>query len=659
MSVLSDKTIYIERLRLRDLFSPCKVIYFEVSKPARFLLRFCPKGKFTDIQWRLPDVCNINGEYLEDLVYIDVANTYRKYEADRILQNDFVNGFWPEEKELIRIYFAKAISLKITQRMFYINYLETYRIKHHLAKLTFKVRDGLLFDYVKEYAASKSIGLTKGGSDWIETARNILFIFGCMFAFPLRELLSSLFNSRKFKGDGSKPFVGLWYNFNPVTLDQDKRSALFLLLKSGLPWNRVMLYFENTAAACDDKMVEEMDRLGLKYVAKKKGVTQSERVPEWSVSKTFFSTLFKRNRELVIHLVRHLGESIEATELFRFNATYALHYDFFKSMNIKVNVGLENFSTADVPKYLALKHAGGVRLCYQISNINTPNIHDRGAVTDVYFPFGPHYRKAVEESRSHVTSFLPAGYVTDYCFKSVKDKSQLLRKKLKEAGATFIVTFFDEGFGVGWTHPTREEAALNHDFFAQLVIDHPDIAVIFKPKKIVFSPGSPLVKKAIMTNRFVILNEGRYLINTFPAEAALASDITVGLFQSGTTNLESMVAGVPTFFLDLHKLYYLPEYAFGRDKLVFDSREKLRTALLELKNGGTYFRPKEFIDLVRSKDPFQDGKAIERIGDYIRWLMEQFDAGKSREEALIYASRKYEEKWLKQINQSNHAYSLS
>jgi hypothetical protein len=659
MSLSPDKTIFIERLRLRDLFHPHKVIYFDVSKPAAFLLRFCPKGKFTDIQWRLPNVSNVNGEYLEDLIYIDVAGLYKKYEAEHILHNDFVNGFWPEEKELIRIYFAKAISLKITQRMFYINYLETYRLKHNLSHLPFKVRDGLLFNYVKDYASAKSIDLSKAGRDWIETGRNMLFIFGCLFIFPLREFLSGLFNSRKFKDDVSKPFVGLWYNFNPITLDQDKRSALFLLLKSGLPWNRVMLYFENTAAACDDKMVDEMDRLGLKYIAKKRGVTQSKRVPEWSVSKDFFSTLFKRNYDLLLHLVRHLGESIEVTELFRFNATYALHYDFFKSMNIKANVGLENFSTADVPKYLALKYAGGARLCYQISNINTPNIHDRGVVSDVYFPFGPHYRKAVEESHSHVTSFLPAGYVTDYCFKSVKDKSQQLRSRLKEAGAKFVVTFFDEGFGVGRTHPTREEASRNHDFFAQLVLDHHDVAVIFKPKKIQFSPDSALVKQAIGTNRFVVLNEGRYLINTFPAEAALASDITVGLFQSGTTNLESMVAGVPTFFLDLHKLYYLPEYSFGRDQLVFDNRERLKAALSALKNGGTYFKPKEFTDLVKSKDPFQDGRAIERIGDYVRWLIEQFDAGKSREEALRFASQKYEEKWLKAINQSNHAYSLS
>ena len=44
-------------------------------------------------------------------------------------------------------------------------------------------------------------------------------------------------------------------------------------------------------------------------------------------------------------------------------------------------------------------------------------------------------------------------------------------------------------------------------------------------------------------------------------------------------------------------------------------------------------------------DPFRDGRAAERIGDYLRWLLDGFEAGRDREAALADAAERYCGKW--------------
>ena len=44
-------------------------------------------------------------------------------------------------------------------------------------------------------------------------------------------------------------------------------------------------------------------------------------------------------------------------------------------------------------------------------------------------------------------------------------------------------------------------------------------------------------------------------------------------------------------------------------------------------------------------DSFKDNKGGERIGTYMRWLLENFDKGKSREEAIENANKLFAESW--------------
>jgi hypothetical protein len=44
-------------------------------------------------------------------------------------------------------------------------------------------------------------------------------------------------------------------------------------------------------------------------------------------------------------------------------------------------------------------------------------------------------------------------------------------------------------------------------------------------------------------------------------------------------------------------------------------------------------------------DPFCDERGPERIGEYLFWLLEEFDKGQNSMEALTEANKKYRTKW--------------
>ena len=44
-------------------------------------------------------------------------------------------------------------------------------------------------------------------------------------------------------------------------------------------------------------------------------------------------------------------------------------------------------------------------------------------------------------------------------------------------------------------------------------------------------------------------------------------------------------------------------------------------------------------------DPFRDGKASQRIGEFVAWYLEKLDGDSNSDDAVRYATDKYAEKW--------------
>jgi hypothetical protein len=99
-------------------------------------------------------------------------------------------------------------------------------------------------------------------------------------------------------------------------------------------------------------------------------------------------------------------------------------------------------------------------------------------------------------------------------------------------------------------------------------------------------------------------------------------------------------------FLDLEKLYSNPVYKLGYGEIVFDDIDNLSCAIKQFRDNPESIPG--FGDLsawVKDRDPFKDGNASLRIGQYINWLFVKIREGKKREEAIEFANQKYAELW--------------
>jgi hypothetical protein len=127
-----------------------------------------------------------------------------------------------------------------------------------------------------------------------------------------------------------------------------------------------------------------------------------------------------------------------------------------------------------------------------------------------------------------------------------------------------------------------------------------------------------------------------------PAAAALAGDIAIhGHACTGTAAFEAALAGTPTVMLDLEGWHTSAIYDLG-PQVIFRSRQELWDALEEYRKA-----PKSHPEfgcwspMIAKLDPFRDGRAAHRMGEYLHWLLEDLKAGMDRGRAMARAAEKY------------------
>ena len=49
--------------------------------------------------------------------------------------------------------------------------------------------------------------------------------------------------------------------------------------------------------------------------------------------------------------------------------------------------------------------------------------------------------------------------------------------------------------------------------------------------------------------------------------------------------------------------------------------------------------------IINDLDPFRDGKAAQRMGNYLNWLIQGFDEGLGRNDVMENATEKYRKQW--------------
>ena len=161
-------------------------------------------------------------------------------------------------------------------------------------------------------------------------------------------------------------------------------------------------------------------------------------------------------------------------------------------------------------------------------------------------------------------------------------------------------------------------------------------------------PVEKLLDKAISTGRCYIFDEsGRHTTSAPPVLAGLASDVCIhGHLSAGTAALECALEGIPTLLIDREgaknsKLYELP-----KGKVIFQDWPSAIDALMEYFNSpdeSSNFG--DWSSIIDELDPFRDGMAANRMGTYLKWLIDGYDNNLEREVIMINAANKYKKIW--------------
>ena len=132
-----------------------------------------------------------------------------------------------------------------------------------------------------------------------------------------------------------------------------------------------------------------------------------------------------------------------------------------------------------------------------------------------------------------------------------------------------------------------------------------------------------------------------------PSTASCLSDLSIhNSIVAPTAGIESILGGTTTFYMDHNNWNMSKLYKYGKDRFVFNDWNKLWDSVEEFfkkgnKNLDNYYSEKFLNEL----DPFRDGKAVYRIGEYLSDLLNGFDQGMDKEKNLEVAAYNYSKRW--------------
>jgi hypothetical protein len=478
---------------------------------------------------------------------------------------------------------------------------------------------------------------------------------------PLKELLSSLkprVLARSVSTAANGPLVLLAQDSSPrVAVEYlghlnlhrpELYSDLFFQQRSSLAGSNILLMFSLPGDPLDEKKLTELKELGISVAVLHPGATTIPGLPVFNHHTRFDQT--QRGK----HSVGHSGlETAWLTEqMSNYRRLRAYWTDLFVAYNVKVYTTWFKYNGTHCAIADALQDLGGVTAIYQRAYESDPSANTTiGA--DIVFGFSQSVAEVERRSNSIIRYHVTTGYLGDHRFPLLRNNARTVRDTLKGHGAMRILSFSDEWSGDDsrW-HTGHQFMRENYLFLLEKVLAEPWLGLLIKPKspntlRRRLGPVAETLERAEATGRCYVYEGGAMHGSHTPAEAALAADIAIhGHLCGATAGLEAALAGVPTLLLDREGWPVSSLYRLGVGRVVFKGWDTLWDALVEhWASPGGIPGFGDWSPMFDELDPFRDGRAAERMGTYIQWLIEGFKAGLDRETVMADAAERYCEIW--------------
>ncbi len=422
-------------------------------------------------------------------------------------------------------------------------------------------------------------------------------------------------------------------------------SDVFFWQQSLLPAKNVLIYSSRQTTV---RHWQEIQEAGMHIVALHPRLVDVDEIPIFSPS-FHIKTKQLNQRQGSFHF---LERWFLDTEVWRYN--YKKHYwlNFFEQYGIKVHYSEFKYDNEHIAIADVLNELGGVSAMWQRSyeEFATP---EATIVADLLFSFTPQRFEIEKQNNSRISYHIATGYHGDFRFPILRNQAQQVRASLQKNGARHIIAFYDEATGDDgrWCF-SHSVAQTSYSFLLEKVLAEPWLGLVIKPKKpntlrYVLGEFDELLDRAEATGRCYVYYEKEDLLRFPPAGAALAADIAINdNVYAVTAALESVLAGIPTLLLDRENWNVSQLYQFEAGKVIFPDWQSLWNTLIDHWNTPQGISGLgDWSLLFDELDPFRDGKAAERIGTYLHWLIQGFEQGLKRDTILADAAERYGQQW--------------
>jgi hypothetical protein len=425
--------------------------------------------------------------------------------------------------------------------------------------------------------------------------------------------------------------------------EEGRMDDLFWWRNNSLPGNRVAYIYERGDIHPKLSEIENLKSLDIQPI-----VTNSKLAENWP--QLYFDT--RQNKPLsqllyeLVRVVKLTFKSISPKTLERrvisqvnwrlsklnqLASTYNL-------LNIKGVFHHDESGFDDVT--LACKFAGGARIGTHWSCFN--GVCEVNRSHDVFFIWGKHDAKIIHDAGSVSKHLIISGCISIGNSKKVAyEKATATAKIMRSRGVKYLVSIFDCGVPM----PNF------NNFFLRWLLEDSCLGLLIKPKGNGFlnNMGSDLrtlYDEALKTGRVYLFD-----YDASPADAGRVSDFSVGIGGISAV-VTAALHGARIFYLDYERLNQGPQkpyntlHSLGEKRCVFYDPESLKQAVLEyIDNPKTNPDLGDASPVLNEFDSFRDGKASERIGEYISWYLEGLDKTLEKDVALQEATQRYAAKW--------------
>ncbi len=449
------------------------------------------------------------------------------------------------------------------------------------------------------------------------------------------------------------PVVAISYQGLGVGCDLSRSTDLFWVSYSKIPKANFLLYFSSADNRLENANLESLEKQGIRSVALEDRFAGSPGALVWAGAglRQYLSEIiraFGRASFVSFWNFKSLGVNLWVLGKIPY-MMYRIFYwkAFFSHFKVCVHVDYSSYGCDRLAADQAMEDLGGVSVSFQRSDSYLPSVL-LARSTSVHFSFSPAQIEKEIAAGSRVDNFVCTGYLWDGVFKRVRERSALLRERLRSKGAEFIVCFFDENsMDDKRKGPSHEHRAENYRFLLSKLFEDPKLGLIFKPKKPAtlrrrLGPVNFLLDKAIATGRCYLVEGVGQVTSMLACEASQAADISVGLLNGSTAIMESALAGCRGLLLDREGFKFHP--LCKAENITFTSWDDLWMALHSFRSG-SYPALGDWKSHAGELDPFRDGSAVSRMAEFIGQLFGGMQKGLSREESLTQAVAQHKAAW--------------